>query len=59
MSSKKKKVEQFLQISVHTDIKSTKEASSQQKPQNQSIRNQRHLPLLPTKRRWKTNRDSG
>ena len=31
MSSKKKKVEQFLQISVHTDMKSTKEASSQQK----------------------------
>ena len=31
MSSKKKKVEQFLQISVHTAMKSTKEAISQQK----------------------------
>ena len=31
MSSKKKKVEQFLEISVHTEMKSTKEAISQQK----------------------------
>ena len=37
MSSKNKKVEQFLQISVHTDITSTKEAIFQQKIQNQSI----------------------
>ena len=31
MSSKKKKIEHFLQISVHTDMKSTKDAIFQQK----------------------------
>ena len=31
MSTKNKKVEQLLQISVHTDMKSTKKAISQQK----------------------------
>ena len=33
-------MEQFLQISVHTDMKSTKEAIFQQKPQNQTVRGQ-------------------
>ena len=33
-------MEQFLQISVHTDIRSTEDAIFQQKIQNQSIRGQ-------------------
>ena len=33
-------MEQFLQVSVHTDMKSTEEAIFQQKPHNQSIRGQ-------------------
>ena len=33
-------MEQFLHISVHTDMKSTKEAIFQQKPQNQTVRGQ-------------------
>ena len=40
MSSKKITIEQFLQISVHTDMKSTKKAIFEQTPQNQSIRGQ-------------------
>ena len=37
---KRKTTEQFVQISVLADMKSTKEGNSQQKPQNQPIRGQ-------------------
>ena len=38
--SSKKTIQQLLQISVHTDMKSTKQATFQQIIQNQSIRGQ-------------------
>ena len=49
MSSKKITIEHILQIPVHTDMKSTKEAIFPGKPQNQSIRGQITFGIqLPT-----------